>query len=85
MRTSQNTAETINTSESTSARIRSICRAGQPRCDCFCSKGNPSSASRRSAIISRCRIGMETCSGTHFIARQLAALGHDVRLIQRST
>src|SRR5262245_27104097 len=23
---------------------------------------------------------METCSGTHFIARQLAALGHDVRL-----
>jgi hypothetical protein len=24
---------------------------------------------------------METCSGTHFIARQLTALGHDVRLI----
>src|SRR5262249_20412279 len=31
--------------------------------------------------IPRCLIGMETCSGTHFIARQLAALGHDVRLI----
>jgi transposase len=31
--------------------------------------------------IPRCLIGMEACSGTHFIARQLTALGHDVRLI----
>jgi transposase len=36
---------------------------------------------RRLSNISRCLIGMEACSGTHFIARQLAALGHDVRLI----
>lgn len=26
-------------------------------------------------------IGLEACSGTHFIARQITALGHDVRLI----
>ena len=31
--------------------------------------------------IPRCLIGMEACSGTHFIARQLTVLGHDVRLI----
>src|SRR5499433_356879 len=36
---------------------------------------------RRVSNIPRCLIGMETCSGTHFIARQLTALGHDVRLI----
>jgi transposase len=34
---------------------------------------------RRLSNIPRCLIGMETCSGTHFIARQLTALGHDVR------
>ena len=28
-----------------------------------------------------CLIGMEACSGAHYIARQLAALGHDVRLL----
>src|SRR6201981_2221600 len=37
---------------------------------------------RRLSNISRCLIGMETCSGTHFIGRQLKALGHDVRLIR---
>jgi hypothetical protein len=26
-------------------------------------------------------LGMEACSGAHYIGRQLAALGHDVRLI----
>ena len=36
---------------------------------------------RRFSNIPRCLIGMEACSGTHFIARQLTALGHDVRLI----
>src|SRR2546429_4888646 len=36
---------------------------------------------RRLANIPRCLIGMEACSGAHYIARQLAALGHDVRLI----
>ena len=36
---------------------------------------------RRLANIPSCLIGMEACSGAHYIARQLAALGHDVRLI----
>ena len=36
---------------------------------------------RRVSNIPRCLIGMEACSGTHFIARQITALGHDVRLI----
>ena len=36
---------------------------------------------RRLVNISRCLIGMEACSGAHHIARQLEALGHDVRLI----
>ena len=36
---------------------------------------------RRLANIPRCLIGMEACSGAHYIARQLAALGHDVRLM----
>ena len=36
---------------------------------------------RRLANIPRCLIGMEACSGTHHIGRQLTALGHDVRLV----
>jgi transposase len=36
---------------------------------------------RRVANIPRCLIGMEACSGSHHIGRQLEALGHDVRLI----
>src|SRR5438105_7832647 len=36
---------------------------------------------RRLANIPRCLIGMEACSGAHYIGRQLAAIGHDVRLI----
>src|SRR5207237_8126076 len=36
---------------------------------------------RRLANLPRCLIGMEACSGTHHIGRQLGALGHDVRLI----
>ena len=36
---------------------------------------------RRLANIPCCLIGMEACSGAHYIARQLAALGDDVRLI----
>jgi len=36
---------------------------------------------RRLSNIPRCLIGMEACSGTHYLARQLTALGHDVRLI----
>src|SRR6266498_3640991 len=36
---------------------------------------------RRLDNIPRCLIGMESCSGSHHIGRQLAAVGHDVRLI----
>src|ERR1041385_7666242 len=36
---------------------------------------------RRLANLPRCLIGMEACSGSHHIGRQLEALGHDVRLI----
>src|SRR6516165_2675189 len=36
---------------------------------------------RRLVNIPSCLIGMEACSGAHYIARQLAALGHDVRLM----
>ena len=36
---------------------------------------------RRLANVPRCLIGMEACSGSHHIGRQLEALGHDVRLI----
>ncbi len=36
---------------------------------------------RRLANIPHCLIGMEACSGSHHIGRQLAAVGHDVRLI----
>src|ERR1700761_6512692 len=36
---------------------------------------------RRLANMTSCLIGMEACAGAHHIGRQLAALGHDVRLI----
>src|SRR6266508_2469728 len=36
---------------------------------------------RRLSNVPRCLIGMEACSGSHHIGRQLTALGHDVRLI----
>ena len=36
---------------------------------------------RRLGNVLRCLIGMEACSGSHHIGRQLTALGHDVRLI----
>ena len=36
---------------------------------------------RRLANVPRCLIGMEVCSGAHYIGRQLEGLGHDVRLI----
>src|SRR5512132_1188408 len=35
---------------------------------------------RRLANIPSCLIGMEACSGAHYIGRQLAAIGHDVLL-----
>lgn len=36
---------------------------------------------RRFANLAPCLIGMEACSGAHFIGRMLEGLGHDVRLI----
>ena len=39
---------------------------------------------RRLSNMPRCLIGMEACSGSHHIGRQLEALGHDVRLIRPS-
>lgn len=36
---------------------------------------------RRLANVTSCLIGMEACAGAHHVGRQLAALGHDVRLI----
>src|SRR6201987_5547933 len=36
---------------------------------------------RRRANTPCCLIGIEACSGAHYIARQLATLGHDVRLL----
>jgi transposase len=36
---------------------------------------------RRLSNTAHCLIGMEACSGSHYIGRQLTALGHDVRLI----
>ena len=36
---------------------------------------------RRFANMPHCVIGMEACAGAHHIGRQLAALGHDVRLM----
>jgi transposase len=36
---------------------------------------------QRLANIPPCLIGREACAGAHHVGRQLAALGHDVRLI----
>jgi transposase len=36
---------------------------------------------RRLINMTSCLIGMEACAGAHYVGRQLAALGHDVRLI----
>jgi transposase len=44
-------------------------------------KVSRSQLERRVANIPRCLIGMEACSGSHHIGRQLAEIGHDVRLI----
>jgi transposase len=44
-------------------------------------KSSRAQLERRFANIPSCLVGMEACSGAHYIGRQLAALGHDVRLI----
>lgn len=33
----------------------------------------------------RCLVGIEACSSSHYWARELIALGHDVRLLPLST
>src|SRR6266478_4932076 len=82
MRTSQNTQETIstigidvgkNTFHLIGLDIRGAIVLQQ--------KVTRHQLGRRLSNIPRCLIGMETCSGTHYLARQLTALGHDVRLI----
>src|SRR3979411_863411 len=53
-----------------------------PRCAIILQqKVSRSQLERRVANIPRCLIGMEACSGSHHIGRQLAEIGHDVRLI----
>ncbi len=44
-------------------------------------KVSRSQLEQRLSNVPRCLIGMEACSGSHHIGRQLTALGHDVRLI----
>ena len=44
-------------------------------------KVSRSQLGRRLANIPRCLIGMEACSGSHHIGRQLAAVDHNMRLI----
>src|SRR5262249_38604753 len=82
MRTSQNTAETINTIGidvgKNTFHLAGLDKRGGIVLQ---QKVTRHQLGRRLSNIPRCLIGMETCSGTHFIARQLAALGHDVRLI----
>lgn len=36
------------------------------------------------ANLPRCVVGMEACSGAHYWARELEALGHEVRLMPPS-
>src|SRR5258705_7790032 len=82
MRTSQNTAESINTIGIDVGK-NTFHWVGLDKRGAIVlqQKVTRHQLGRRLSNISRCLIGMETCSGTHFIARQLAALGHDVRLI----
>jgi len=44
-------------------------------------KVSRSQLEHRLSNVPRCLIGMEACSGSHHIGRQLTALGHDVRLL----
>jgi transposase len=82
MRTSQNTAETINTiGIDVGKNTFHLVGLDKRGAIVLQQKVTRHQLGRRLSNIPRCLIGMETCSGTHFIARQLAALGHDVRLI----
>ncbi len=82
MRTSQKTAGIINTIGidigKNTFHLVSLDKRGAIVLQQKVSRGQ---LERRLANIPRCRIGMEACSGAHHIGRQLAAVGHDVRLI----
>src|SRR5262245_54700793 len=82
MRTSQNTAETINTiGIDVGKNTFHLVGLDKRGAIVLQQELTRRQLGRRLSNISRCLIGMEACSGTHFIARQLAALGYDVRLI----
>jgi transposase len=82
MRTSQNTLETIRTiGIDVGKNTFHLVGLDKRGAIVLQQKVTRHQLARRLSNIPRCLIGMEACSGTHFIARQIAALGHDVRLI----
>ena len=82
MRTSQNTPDTINTiGIDVGKNTFHLVGLDKRGAIVLQQKVTRHQLGRRLSNIPCCLIGMEACSGTHFIARQLSALGHDVRLI----
>jgi transposase len=82
MRTSQNTLETIRTiGIDVGKNTFHLVGLDQRGAIVLQQKVTRHQLTRRLSNISRCLIGMEACSGTHFIARQITALGHEVRLV----
>ena len=82
MRTSQKTAETITTiGIDIGKNTFHLVGFDQRGAIILLQKVSRSQLERRVANIPRCLIGMEACSGSHHIGRQLAEIGHDVRLI----
>jgi transposase len=79
MRTSQNTLETIRTiGIDVGKNTFHLVGLDQRGAIVLQQKVTRHQLTRRLSNISRCLIGMEACSGTHFIARQI---GHEVRLV----
>jgi transposase len=82
MRTSQKTPETITTIEidlgKNTFHLVGLHKRGAIVLQQKVSRGQ---LGRRLANIPRCLIGMEACLVSHHIGRQLAAVGHNVRLI----
>jgi hypothetical protein len=76
MRTSQTTPETITTIGRTHSTWLGWISGAQS----LCNERYPV-VSSNTAFVPRCLIGMEACSGSHHIGRELTALGHDVRRI----
>ena len=81
MRTSQNTAETINTiGIDVGKNTFHLVGLDKRGAIVLQQKVTRHQLGRRLSNIPRCLIGMEACSGTHYLARQLTALGHDVAI-----